>query len=464
MKKINKLILIGVLIILSGFFNIKKLNATTASLRAISSKSSVIVGSEFNTTVTISSSSPLGAWEYILNYDSSRLKLVSGNTHILDYGNGSKKSASYNYKFKAISSGKASISFYGYNGLDFNEQPLSITPSNSNVKIITSEELQASYSNNNYLSSLSIEGYELSPTFNKDTLEYSVTLPETVEEINLIASKEDNKASISNIGIIKVEEGNNKIEVLVTAENNNKRTYIINALVKEINPIVVKVENKNYTVVKKKNSLIKPESYRETIIKINNEDIPAFKSDITKYTLVGLKDKNGNIQLYIYNVKNDEYKIYNEYKFNSSTLSIMNFPENLIPDNYKEYFIKINDKKVKVFKKNESDNYSLFYAINILNGKKNIYSYEETEKIAQVYDDTDIKELKNYYNKILIAFGGILLLILICNLISISSNKEKKKKTNNKTEKKINDKKERKSKKVNKNKKKDVDDLLNENL
>ena len=77
------------------------------------------------------------------------------------------------------------------------------------------------YSSNNYLKSLSIDGYSLSPEFNKDTTEYTVEVPNGTDKITIDASKEDSTASISGTGEKEVAEGTNKFEINVEAENGN---------------------------------------------------------------------------------------------------------------------------------------------------------------------------------------------------------------------------------------------------
>ena len=102
------------------------------------------------------------------------------------------------------------------------------------------------YSSNNYLKSLSVEGYEID--FDKSTLEYSIEVENDVEKVK--ATTEDGNASVSGTGEKEVTEGNNKLEVKVTAENGNERTYVINVKVKELDPINVKVDNEEYKVIR----------------------------------------------------------------------------------------------------------------------------------------------------------------------------------------------------------------------
>ena len=70
------------------------------------------------------------------------------------------------------------------------------------------------YSSNNYLKSLEVEGYELTPAFNKETKEYNLEVPNGTEKVNIKADKENGYAKISGSGEIKVNEGINKIEIV----------------------------------------------------------------------------------------------------------------------------------------------------------------------------------------------------------------------------------------------------------
>ena len=68
----------------------------------------------------------------------------------------------------------------------------------------------------------------LSPEFYRETFEYTVeNLDETITEIEIGATAEDERASISGLGKISLQEGENKLPISVTAENGNVREYIV---------------------------------------------------------------------------------------------------------------------------------------------------------------------------------------------------------------------------------------------
>ena len=298
----NKKILFTVLtFFLTFIFSVKAYASTSISVK---SNSSVTVGNTITTTVTISSSEALGSWNFVVGYDTSKLTLLDNTTQrIVDYGDGSTKSKSYTFKFKAKAVGTAKVyidsaAYYTYES----ETSENVSKGSKSINVVNKTTAPTvRYSKNNNLSSLEIEGYKLEPEFNKDKLEYTITLPKETYKIKLNAKTEDSKASVSGIGEITLVDGENKLEVKVTAENGNVKTYVIKATVEEPNPINVKIDDKEYTVVRKKDGLTIPTNYRETTIDLSGESVLAFYGEITKYNLVALKDENSNINLYIYN-------------------------------------------------------------------------------------------------------------------------------------------------------------------
>lgn len=70
------------------------------------------------------------------------------------------------------------------------------------------------------------EEYDFSG-FQKDKTEYSVEVPEDVEEIEVYAEATNSKALISGTGKVQLKNGKNKLIVQVTAEDGTTRTYTI---------------------------------------------------------------------------------------------------------------------------------------------------------------------------------------------------------------------------------------------
>lgn len=83
-------------------------------------------------------------------------------------------------------------------------------------------------SSNNYLSSITISAGNLSPEFYRETFEYTVdNLPEDITELEINATAEDERAHISGLGVVSLNSGENRIQIEVTAENENVREYVL---------------------------------------------------------------------------------------------------------------------------------------------------------------------------------------------------------------------------------------------
>lgn len=286
------------------------------------------------------------------------------------------------------------------------------------------------------LSSLSLEGYELTPNFNKDTLEYSVTVPSIVNSVKIAAKANESHASISGTGEIEVSEGINTFNVVVTAESGATKTYVVNVNVEDTNPIEIKIGEKSYTIIKNPKSLPQLNMYEDKTIEINGFSIPAFYSETTGFTLVGLKNEVGKVVLAIYNEENNSYTLYNELSTNALTLYLTDFPSEF--KNYTKGTFTINEVEVPIYRLNENSRFIICYGMNIETGKYDYYSYDTEEGTFQVWNQEEIENLNkdlNTYMYVCIAFGvGLVFafLLILCLLKKKGKHNKKQKKNANK--------------------------------
>lgn len=429
MKKITKH-LIGILIsIILLFTNIDSLKASSANISVSSSASTVVIGNTFTVTIKISSSSDLGAWDFTPSYDSSKFKMTSGDASVADYG--PTKSKSYTYKFKAIGTGSGTITVKSYGAFDYDENKMSVSVSSKTVKVITQAEQKASYSKNNNLKNLYIEGLELSPSFSNDVTEYKAEANPNTTTIKIIADADDSRAEVAGSGDQEVEEGENKFTIRVTAQNGDSKNYTIIVNVVDPNPIEVTIENEKYKVVKREVNLEIPDNYEKTTIKINDQDIPALFSELNKYILVGLKDSKGNISSFVYNKENNTYKKYEEIKLSQMKIYPLSIDKTFSDNDRKEQII-INDITFEAVKTDNNDFY-IIHARDLNTGEDDYYKYDkETNTMVRYYDETSSykKEIVEYKRLIMILSGEsvLIIFILICILISnMIKNKKRKK-------------------------------------
>lgn len=433
MKKLYKKILTGAFILLFAFiFKIDNISAASCRI-GVSAPSSVVVGQSFKVTVTVAGSASIGSWEYTLSYDSSKVRLNSGTLHVVDYGNGSKSSSSYSYSFTALQSGSATFKPVNASVLDYasTNECLSSTGSAS-VSMKSQSEIEASYSRNNNLSSLSVEGADLSPSFNKDITEYQATLPVDTTKAKIIATAQDSKASITGAGEVDVVDGINKIEIIVTAEHGEKKKYVINLTVQELDPVKVKVDGKTYTVVRKKGQVENiPVGFTETTIKIGDQDVCAYQSEIAKILLVALKDNEGNIKLFIYDKNKNSYTSFMEAKGGEVNLLILNNEKIKTPLDFVKTSFKINDLKIEGYKYryDKNDNYYLVYAKNLETGDEGFYLYDKKNSTFSRYykELSDIKDMHTkYVFYVAAALALIFVLIIIFKLLGKFKSNDKK--------------------------------------
>ena len=386
----------------------------------------------------------MGSWQMSLNYDKSYLQLTNstardGGTFMIDYAEdpGVLKKT-YTFTFKTLKSGTTKLSVDGYRAYVSSDlSALNLSANTKQIRIITQAELEASYSKNNNLSALEVEGFTLTPEFKTDILEYSVVVPENTKEVNIKATVQDKRASVNGIGTQAVNPGANKFSVVVRAQSGAEKTYVINVEVKDENPINVAVNGKNYTVVKIKENLPAASLYTETTININGFEIPAYKNDNTNLVLVGLKDEEGNISLYIYNKDKNEYQEYNEIGVNKITIYPLTSNEEI--KGYKKDTITINGVKVDGYYYTKDSDYVIIYGINVETGDKGFYMYDKKMQSLIKYNDEYIIDLNKkieLYSYIIIGFSGVFILMIII-MIALAKKKSGKKKNQKPIEKEI---------------------------
>ena len=393
-----------------------------ASLSMSTNKTTVVVGS--TVTITVSASGAAG-WEYCLNYDSSVFALSSTNSDTggkcVFTGSTLIGYSKVTFTFKAIKSGSATFSLGDAAMYNDAGEVISSNKGSVTVRAKTQAEIEASYSTNANLSSLSVDGYELTPAFNKDTDSYTLEVENDIEKVIINATKADNSATISGTGEKSLTEGLNKFEIVVTAEKGNKKIYTIEITRKELNPIAVSVDGKNMTVVRKAEALEVPTYYSITQIIINEEEVPALKSEITGFVLVGLKDESGSINLYIYDEVNMTYKIYKQVGMEGFVF--IPIETNEVIKGYETIQeMEINGVKVNAYKNDKNDKNDdvvLVYGMNAKSGESYWYKYDELEgtfqRFLQIEEKANNEESGLYFwIAIILALGlGVTILLLI---------------------------------------------------
>lgn len=432
MKK-TLLTLMGIITLMIGTSNVQagsSINTNTGS---------IYLGNSVTVSVTVTDAA---AWEVHIGVSGAASASNCGELNFAD-SSSNAKNTSKTYTATCTPTKTGNINFI-LTGNATNEAGITTNISGSKVvsvinRPVVQKPVQRPNTNGtvtpkssvNYLSSLEIDGQVLTPNFNKETVDYSVELESGTTSINIKATTEHNKASITGAGVKNVTEGINNFEIVVTAENGSKRIYKIKANVKEKDPIVVNIDDKNYTVIRKREQLISASAfYSESSVNINGEEIPAYFGEVTGYTLVGLKDSEGNINLFIYDEENSSYSIYQEFNFSRVVFYPIEPDDELIPNGFSKYSITINEAEIPCYKKNKNDNFVLIYGVNIENNHEDFYVYNALDNTIQRYDDSIFDSYKEeivVLRSIIAGLACIIAIILVVSALQGSINKDNKK-------------------------------------
>ena len=424
MKKTKKILGLIITMVLANLLFISSVYAANRISVSVN-RSEAVSGTNINVTVVCEADYNISLCEFSLDYDKNLLTIVSGDAYVLDVvtTKGVKK-RTYYYTFKTKSSGKATLSIVNSRIMRDNDSnpdtQINHTRGSASVTIKTQAQIDSSKSSNRDLSILKIDGYELTPSFDTNILEYTVELEHDVTSIKINATAADKKAKVTGTGTHEVTEGENKIEIAVTAENGNRKIYVINAIVKELNPVKVNIGGEELTVVRKTDGLEIPLTFKETTTVIGGEEVLAFESSVTKFVIVALRDTDGNVGLYIVE-KNGKFTLYKENRFSGIVIFLI-IPDN-IPDGYVLDKVKYNGEEITVYRL-EGTIYPLIYGINIDTGEENWYTFDEKEGTLQRYveDATDVKEQDN----LLLIVTGCVAVIAILSLIILNFKLRKK--------------------------------------
>lgn len=394
------------------------------------SSTSITRGSTVTVTATISSGAPLVSIEGSLSCSGAG---VNGGADLkFDDSSNSIRSKSFAYSAKATTTGTITCSLNGARYTDMSSDGWqSVEASTITIKVSEPVKIPPKQlSTDNNLKSLSIDSQEITPAFNKDILEYKLTVDETVEKINIKADANDSKSSVSGVGEVNLANGENTFEIKVTAENGNEKVYKLIVTVEDQHPINTKVGKKNLTVVKKNNDLIeKLDGYEEKTINIDNQDVVSYYNKKTKVTLVLLKSSDNKIKYYVYNEKENTYTEYRYIKVGDVTLQLIDGSYKL--DNFKKYELKLQDQKINYYKIKKSHKVGLIYGTNIKTGNTSYYVYNQNEETLSKYYDEEIalykKETQKFKNYLMIFMGIAAFFAIIVIIISIIKTNNKKK-------------------------------------
>ena len=104
----------------------------------------------------------------------------------------------------------------------------SYIPVYSEMPVTTCKKPTGDGSPDNRLSSLSIEGYSLTPAFSNDHDTYDLVVPSNVNTITINANTKNSKATVSGTGTVTLSGTLTTCTIEVKAENGAVREFTVN--------------------------------------------------------------------------------------------------------------------------------------------------------------------------------------------------------------------------------------------
>jgi hypothetical protein len=259
------------LVLLMGLFIVLPVKAANFST-SISGVSNIALNQQFTVTFNVVNGTNIMGVDGLLNYDSSKLTLVSSSglngftvvtgSRLVAYKTTGKSGtfgfATFTFKAKSTFTAGQSTTISLSDVKGSNGSDISGSSSVKTIKVVSS---------NNNLSSLKIDGTTISG-FSPTKTSYSITVPNNKNSVAISAVAESSSSNIIGTGNKNLNVYANTYNIVVTAENGSKKTYTITIYRKDAD------------------GLTSPKSTDSTLknLKVTNYDIK-FNSSTTKYDL-----------------------------------------------------------------------------------------------------------------------------------------------------------------------------------
>lgn len=260
---------------------------------------SVSVGKTVAFSITVPSGSE--AWTYSVSW-SGNLTLESGDTAPMGF-EGDNRTNQLVFRANSTGTGTVSISAGSYciAGVDYDAS------GSASVSIVSASEPDDSEpdytpstpgkSGNNALSTLTVSAGTLTPAFDPAVTEYILSLPQGTEKLTLTATPSDSNATVQGDGELTLQEGENTLPLVVTAENGDTKTYTVTAKVAQAPTLFLDYNGQRLGVVKDVSQVTPPAGFAPAEpITYSGDTLPIWTDVSGKRTLVYLMDEKTSAQ------------------------------------------------------------------------------------------------------------------------------------------------------------------------
>ncbi len=253
-----------------------------AGISVTAGQSSVKVGNKVAFTITVPSNTQ--AWTYQVAW-SDNLTYVSGDTEPMGFEGNSTRNQLI---FKANGEGTGKVWIAG-GSYSIDRQPYDASGS-ATVSIVSASQPSQGYdhgdfdddpptpskSSNNALASLTVSAGELAPAFDPTITDYTLSLPLRTNKITFTATPSDSKATVQGNGEVALRSGENKVAVVVTAEDGSAKTYNITVKVAREPTVFFSLNGESLGVMQDTDGVTPPAGFSPTTVPYSGEELPAW--------------------------------------------------------------------------------------------------------------------------------------------------------------------------------------------
>lgn len=249
-----------------------------AGMSVSAGQSTVSVGRTVAFTITVPAGSE--AWTYSVAY-SANLTLESGDLAPMGFVGDNRTNQ---LVFRANDTGTGSVwisaGSYCVSGVDYDAS------GSASVSIVSASEPDDSEpdytpstpgkSGNNALASLTVSAGELAPAFDPTITDYTLSLPLRTNKITFTATPSDSKATVQGNGEVALRSGENKVAVVVTAEDGSAKTYNITVKVAREPTVFFSLNGESLGVMQDTDGVTPPAGFSPTTVPYSGEELPAW--------------------------------------------------------------------------------------------------------------------------------------------------------------------------------------------
>lgn len=411
-----------------------KMTIYAANVNGSITSANAVIGENVTVTVNFSSDAEIFGVDVYVQYDSSKLDFVSGNSSIVSIngGNGriqlysdtcSSKNVTATLVFKAKEAGSHNVYLTADSTIyDSNVEMMNLVAS-AGVITATSE---APVSADNNLKDLTVYVEDENgnttngwywPAFNKDTTQYYLNVDGNAKKLAITANANSVTSTVS-LNNPELVVGNNNINITVKAQDGSTKTYVIavtkaekateretesESQTESKNPDEttggdqntsnkkVTIGNKTYTITDYNNEMTLPEGYEIVDYDYKGNNIKALKGLGTGLILVAFVDDTSNVKSFVYDETADDFYKFITANVKSAQYVLVDMPsvgENInIPANYTLSSINYDNSVLVAYVSGDSKIY-IVSAIDC-NGKKGLYYFDSENNTIMRYFENE---------------------------------------------------------------------------